>query len=175
MKLNQRRIYEERNDLKHDDSPCGTRVNDKNIIHGFGSKIKNFLAAHKGLFTLSVALVLWSTVGEVILAHPYRITTFIGLRTGRTVSEEIRTALPAEATKQEVIAAAGSTVELKKNCQQLRNQLGQQAYVQCVSTGGTLPVCEFKLEQALMQPCDGFSAETLVKDYQIKTNQGATP
>lgn len=175
MKERQRLIHEERNGLKHEAPPIGNEVTDKKKLAGFGLKIKNFVAAHKGLFTLSVALVLWSTVGEVILAHPYRITTFMGLRMGRTVSEEIKTALPAEATKQEVISAAAGTVELKKNCQNLRNQLGQQAFAQCVATGGTMPVCEYKLEQAQSQPCEEFSAETLVKHYQQKTNQGETP
>lgn len=175
MKLNQRRLHEEQDVLGHDAPPVGEMIKDRNIFHRFGAKIKKFLAFNKGFLTLGALFALWGTVGEIVLDHPYRFSTFIGKRSGNVASEEIKTAIPAEAAKQEVVMAAGGAVELKKNCQALRNQLGQNAYAQCIARNETMPVCEFRKQQAEMQPCDEFSAETLVDDYQRKTNQGATP
>ena len=175
MKLNQRRLHEEQNGLSHVAPPIGEMVKDRNIFHRFCKKIKKFFAVSKGFLTIGALFVLWGTAGEIVLDHPYRFSTFIGKRGGNIASEEVKAVIPAEATKQEVVMAAGGAVELKKNCQQLRNQLGQNAYAQCIARNETMPVCEFRKQQAEIQPCDGFTAETLVDEYQLKTKQGATP
>lgn len=171
MKLNQRRIHEEQNSLgKHFAPPIGEMVKDKKISHKLAKKIKNFFIARKGLLTVSAVIMLWGTIGEFVLDHPYRLSTIKALIVGRYISEEIRTVLPAEATKQEVVTGAGAAVDLKKNC----HLNASNTFASCIARGGTLPVCEYK-HQAALEPCQGLSAGTLVEDYQRKTNEGVTP
>lgn len=131
----------------------------------FWESIKAFVRKHKFSATVGVLAFLWAGPGEVFLAHPYRFSTFIGMRTGRTASEQTLTSLPAEVQRQEVTSATAANIELRKGCEQTRNQLAQQAYAQCIQQNGSKPVCDYRVGQILASPCDTFTPDNFVEDY----------
>ncbi len=173
MKKNQQKIYGEQSVATTIPPMSEDAVKSKKTSHKWIGQINKFLAVNRGFLTVGALFAIWGTAGEVLLAHEWKLSTFLGKRGGNIHSQEITTSINAEATKQEVVVATGGAVELKKNCQQLRNQLGQNAFAQCIATNGTKPVCEYKLLQAQQQPCDSFTPETLVDDYQTKKTEGA--
>lgn len=166
MRKGQEAIYKEGGDKFHDNPPVN-KIDRESIKPKKNLLLKIFFAVQKHFLKIAfIAALIWGFGGQLLLEAQLRLATFMGNRAGDFVNAEIKTSLPQEAHKAAIIASEQAQVEVEKGCVSGRNQNAHRAYYDCLATGGTEYLCNFRYQEILKQFCQPLEAKQLEQPSQ---------